>query len=954
MANKTIISLYTSLTIATASNAAIAESLKEENKEVESEPEKITVVGSRIKKLTFESSSPITIVKGESLLDTGYSNLEEALSELPQLAIGTNIGNSSDGSTASNLRGAGVLRTLTLVNGRRVVSSNVYGTSVDMSTIPVSIVKRVEILTGGASAVYGSDAVAGVINIILKDDYEGMELSGRTSVPQHGGAESSQLSLTMGGLFNDGRGSINASVSYTNSEPLLQSDRGFVSGENYISSVSNPDSESSTDGIPDNIIITDIHTGSYPALGGIRTWNWDDAKYDHFYIDPTTGELVENTNKFYGQYTSGGPGFSFGDYAFQMRGAQSVFNSMINMNYDFDEVTFRSTFTFAKSKSRWLGQMAYTPSPITVNRKNPTLPGSVQQFMDQRGWDEINSAAWNIVYRTHEDFGRQGNVSNRTLFSGSFAFEGSFYDWDWEINAQYGQTNLQQNRNRLRKDRHDFAFDVVADAEGNSVCRATLEGKPDAEGCLPLNIFGENTNQAALDWVKTITQDNATNEQSIISGFISGPIFELPSGFVNVVLGAEYRKETIEMVPDAAQLAGNILLAGVTPAIPSSSLDLTEVFTEFNAPLFEDLEITGSYRLSNYSTVGDVDAWGFGIDYQPFESIKLRASKSASVRAPSVYNLFNPGTVGFTFITDPCNKPGEGDNPDVRTANCKLAVGDNWEDSLSTASRAIRSGGNPDLKPEKSNTSSVGLVVSPSAIEKLNISIDWWKIDIEDEISSVSVDKILSTCYDTPGIDGSACGAITRRADGAITEIKGGSINLGYTLLEGIDYEIDYELDTQSISSDLSGNLKFSLIVNQWINREEVSDPNDYEGTFYDYKGSYFYPDFVANFGITYELDNWAVTLRTSIRDKAVQNANFDHEKANYDEVYPDGNGEVSYIKRFDLYSHWNISESTRLTFGIRNLTDEEPPRKTSLFGGNYGISDAIGRTFNLGFSTTI
>ncbi len=954
MVTKRSIRLYTSLALATVSNIAIAQTSSDKKSEITEETEQITVVGSRIKKLTFDSASPVTIVQGESLLETGYSNLEEALSELPQLAIGTNIGNSGDGSTASNLRGAGVLRTLTLINGRRVVSSNVFGTSVDMSTIPVSIVKRVEILTGGASAVYGSDAVAGVINIILKDDYEGVELSGRTSIPQHGGAESSQLSLTMGGLFNDGRGSVNASVSYTNSEPLLQRDRDFVSGENYISSVSNPNSESSTDGIADNIIITNIHTGSYPALGGIRTWNWDTGQYDHFYIDPSSGELIENTNQFYGQYTSGGPGFAFGDYAFQLRGAQSVFNSMINMNYDFDDVMFTSSFTFAKSKSRWLGQMAYTPNPITVQRDNPTLPISVQNFMDQRGWDEINSSSWNIVYRTHEDFGRQGNESNRTLFTGNIAFEGEFYDWDWEVSAQYGQTNLQQNRNRLRKDHHDFAFDVAADSEGNPVCRATLENNPNAAGCLPLNIFGENTNQAALDWIKTNAQDNATNEQSIVSGFVSGPVFELPHGFVNLVLGAEYRKETIEMVPDAAQLAGNILLAGVTPAIPSSSLDVTEVFTEFNAPLSDNLEITGSYRKSDYSTVGNVEAWGVGLDFQPFESLKVRASRSASVRAPSVYNLFNPGTVGFTFITDPCNKPGEGDNPEVRTANCKLAVGENWQDSLSTASRAVRSGGNPDLKPETSNTSSLGIVVSPDVVENLNISVDWWKIDIEDEISSVSVEKILSTCYDTPGIEGSACSAITRREDGAITEIKGGAINLGYTLLEGIDYEIEYALSMQSISDDFSGNVTLSLLVNQWLNREEVSDPNDYDGTYYNYKGNYFYPDFVANLGLTYEHDNWGVTLRTSLRDKAVQDANFDHQKANYDEVYPNGNGVVSYIKRFDLYSHWNISDTTRLTFGIRNLTDEKPPRKTSLFGGNYGISDAIGRSFNFGFSVTL
>lgn len=920
--------------------------------------EKITVVGSRIKKQTFESVSPITVVDGKTLTEIGYSNLEEALAELPQLTIGTNLGNSSDGSTSSNLRGAGVLRTLTLINGRRTVSSNVYGTSVDMSTIPVSMVKQVEILTGGASAVYGSDAVAGVINIVLKKDYQGFDFSGRTSLPEHGGAESNQFSFTMGGLFDDGRGSVNASVSFSKSNPLQQKDRSFVSGEGYISSVSNPESKTSTDGIPDRLIIRNLHTGSYPATGGIRTWNWDSSQYDHYYIDELSGELVENTNTFYGQYTSGGPGFAFGEYAYQMRGAQNVFNSMVNMNYDFDDISFSSSFTFAKTKSTWLGQMAYTPNPITVYRENPTLPQSVRDFMDERNWSEIISdsslSRWDIVYRTHEDFGRQGNETNRTLFTGSAALEGNFMDWDWEVSAQYGQSNLAQVRSRLYKDRHDFAFDVVTAEDGSPVCRAVLEGNEKAEGCLPLNILGVNDNQAALDWVKARPQDNAANIQSIISGFVSGEIFDLPGGPVNLVLGGEYRRETIEMNPDAAQLSGNILLAGVTPAIAATSLDVNELFTEINIPLLEEIEVTGSYRVSDYSTVGKVEAWGVGADYDPTDELKIRASVSASVRAPSVYDLFNPGTVGFAFITDPCNKPEEGDNPDIRKANCALAVGEGWEDSLSTASRAVRSGGNPELKPEEADTISAGFVYSPKSIENLNISVDWWKIDIENEISSVSSSKLLSTCYDTAGLSGSACNAITRRADGAITEIRGGSINLGYSTLEGVDYEFEYEISADSIALDLSGSFGLSLIVNQWLDRSEVSDPADYDGTYFNYKGNFSYPDFIANLSLSYTQQDWGVTLRTNLRDKSVANANFDHDNANYDEAYPEGNGEVGFIKRFDLYSYWNVNENTQVTFGIRNVTDEIPPRKTSLFGGNYGISDAIGRSFNLGFSTKL
>lgn len=924
--------------------------------ENEEQVERISVLGSRIKKETFDSASPITIISAQTLKDTGFTNLEEALSDLPQLSIGNNLGNSSDGTTSGNLRGAGVNRTLTLINGKRVVASSISGTTVDLSNIPIGMVQQVEILTGGASAVYGSDALAGVINIQLKKDYEGFKVSANFSTPEKGGAEAQQYSLSMGGTFANGRGNINAGINYSNSEPLQQKDRDFVYGKNLISSVSNPLSVSSNDGIPDNLIIKDLHTGSYPAGGGIRTWNWDEGRYDHYYIDPATGELAFNDNTFYGQYTSGGPGFSFGKYAYQLRGSQEVLSTMINLNYELnDEASFYSTIQLSKSDSQYLGQMAYTPSPVTVYRENPTLPQSVRDFMDDRGWNKIVSDSsvnrWDIVYRTHEDFGRQGNDSSREFISTLFGFEGAFIDWDWDISVQHGESKLTQRRNRLYKDRHDYAFDVIEDADGNAVCRATAEGNPSAEGCLPLSILGVNTDQDAIDWVSGVAQSSNRNTQTIASGYISGELFELPNGFVNVVLGAEYRKEVIESTPDAAEYSGNILLAGLSPPIQPTSLDVNEYFTEIDVPILENLTINGSYRYSDYSTIGKVDAWGVGLDYQIVKDLKLRASASASVRAPSVYDLFNPGTVGFSFITDPCNKPGEGDNPGVRTTNCAATVGASWEDSLSTASRRVSSGGNTKLKPEDANTLTVGLVLTPSFISDLNISIDWWEMELTNEITTVSVNQLLRNCYDTTGLDSSACNAITRRADGAITEIKGGSINLGESLLSGIDYEIEYKFDGNALIDGLGGKFFTSLIINQWLEQNAITDPINPKDSFVNYKGGYYYPDFLVNFSLAYNTDVWGVKLRGNLRDKSVADPNFDHEKANYDEVYPDGNGVAPVIKRFDFISNYNITDNTNINFSIRNLLDEEPPRTTGLNGGLYGVADVIGRTYNLGIT---
>lgn len=918
--------------------------------------ERISVLGSRIKKETFESASPVTIISAETLKDTGFSNLEEALSDLPQLAIGTNLGNTSNGTTAGNLRGAGVNRTLTLINGKRVVASSIYGTTVDLSTIPIGMVEQVEILTGGASAVYGSDALAGVINIKLKKDYEGFKVSANFSVPEKGGAEAQQFSLSMGGSFAGGRGNINAGINYSNSEPLQQKDRDFVSGKGLISSVSNPLSKSSTDGIPDYIIVNDLHTGTYPATGGLRTYNWETYQYDNYYIDPNTGELTFNDKTFYGQYTSGGPGFAFGEYAYQLRGAQDVLSTMINLNYEMsDSIDFYSTIQLSKSNSSYLGQMAYTPTPITVHRENPTLPQSVRDFMDAKNWNEITANSdinrWDFVYRTHEDFGRQGNKSRREFFSAIFGFTGQLMSWDWDLSFQHGTSDMTQTRNRLYKDRHDFAFDVVEDEQGNAVCRATLEGNPAAKGCLPLAIFGENTDQEAIDWVKAVAQSSSRNEQTIISGYISGELIELPAGFANVVFGSEYREEIIESVPDSATYAGNILLAGLTPPIEPSSLDVIEYFTEIDVPILDNLSLNGSYRYSDYSTIGSVDAWGLGIDYQIIEDIKFRASASESVRAPSVYDLFNPGNVTFAFIEDPCNKPGDGNNPAARTENCKVAVGENWVDPLSTASRAVRSGGNSALKPEDAETLTAGFVFTPSFAPDLNISIDWWKMELTNEITTVSVTQLLKNCYDTQGLDSSACAAITRRADGAISEIKGGSINVGNSLLSGIDYEIEYSFDANQLIDYLDGSFLTTVIVNQWLDKYEISDPNEPIESFTNYKGNYYYPDYLVNFTVAYNTDDWGVKFRGNLRDSSVADADYDHTKGNYDEVYPNGNGVAPMIKRFDFISHYKLSDSAYVNFSIRNLLDEEPPRTTGLNGGLYGVADVIGRTYNIGIT---
>ncbi|WP_444998466.1 TonB-dependent receptor domain-containing protein [Aliikangiella sp. IMCC44359] len=944
------------------STNSIAEEIKAEDNS-----KKVVIVGSRIKQENLESPSPIMVIESDALIETGYTNLEEALAEFPQMGIGTNLGNGGNsgtgsGTTYANLRSLGSNRTLVLINGKRRVSSSLTSSSVDLSTIPIAIVEKVEFLTGGASAVYGSDAIAGVVNITLKSDYEGFNFRLGTTTPEKSGGETQTFSLTMGGSFAEGKGNVAAGINYTNTEPLLQKDRDFTSGKNFLSTVSNPDSTTSTDGIPDVLIVNDLVTATYPTTGGLRTWNWDESRYDNYYIDETTGELTFNDRTFYGQYTVGGPGFRFSEYAWPLRSQQEVVNLFINMNYELtNNVNFFTNVNMSTSYTEGFGQVAYTEDPMVVHRDNPTLPQSVRDFMDAKSWNQIiadsSQSRYDYVYRTHEEFGRIGNKNERDLFSIDLGFDGYIGDWDWNVSFQHGESRaLNKGLNRVYKDRYNFAFDAASDADGNTVCRATIEGDPAydprAAGCLPLAIYGVNTNQAALDWVKAQTLNSQFNKQTLISAYTSNSsLFELPGGNAGFVIGAEYRKDTIGFTPDTAQNNLNIILESQTSPIPSASLDVTEYYTELSLPFFEPLEMKVAYRSSEYSTVGTVDAWSSGITYQPIEDLRFRVTGSSSVRAPSVYELFNPGFIGSVFITDPCAKPGEGDNPEARTANCQAAgIPDGWEDPRSTSTRDYISGGNPNLKAEEADTFTAGIVFTPTFISNLNISADWWRIELINQISTVSINQLLLNCYDTPGLTGSACESITRTGGGAITQVKGGQINIASNDLQGIDFEVAYSFNAADLFADIPGKFSTRLLLTRLQKSESIADPTKPDEKII-YKGSYPQPELRANWSFGYTSDNWGAKLIANLRGKSVADPDFKHELANYDEVYPNKNGEVGMLYRFDMSGYYSITDSTTIGFGIRNLLDKEPPRKTGLFGGNYGISDVFGRTYNLNIS---
>ncbi|MET1254443.1 TonB-dependent receptor plug domain-containing protein [Aliikangiella maris] len=951
LAGFSLSSCVLAISIALIPNTAIAA----ENDDAEAEEgQKVIIVGSRIKREDFDSASPIITVDAELLVQTGYTNIEDALNELPQLGIGTNLGNNGTsgtetGSSFANLRSMGSGRTLVLVNGKRMVPSSLSQTSVDLSNIPVALVEKIEIFTGGASAVYGSDAIAGVINVTLKKDFQGFRINFGGTLPEHGGAETQTGSLTMGGEFGGGKGNISGGLNFSNSERLLQTDRDFTTGDGYIGTVPNLQNTSSFDGIPNVLIIKNQTQSWYPENGGVTTWDPNVGGYVTYYMDDSGNLILNDLPRFgaLGEFREGGPGFSFAKYLFQLRSKQEVLNSFLNLNYEIDEsMAFYSSFQIATSSSDGDFQPNFTTSAVTVRRDNPFNTDSVNAFMDDRGITELSPANGHFVFRTNSDIGTRQQYNERTTYTGVFGLNGYIENWDWDVSVQHGESKSSTTGTGFAYiDRLAAAYDVIQGTDGPQ-CRTMIN-----QGCLPLRVLGENTDQAALDWVRAVTMQTQKNTQSIFSGYITGEIFDLPGGGANIVFGTEYREDTIQFNPDPSERSGNIVLAGENNPIPESSLDVTEFFTEINLPVIETLEIGAAYRWSDYSTVGSVDAWSATIDFRPIDDIAFRMTGSTSIRAPSVHDLFNPGNTFFNSIQDPCdvNFITSGPNPPVRRENCESQVGVGFTDPLTGVTRATLSGGNPELEPEEADTFTAGIVITPTAVPELNISIDWWRIELTNKIDTKLVGQILSDCYDTPGLSNDACQAITRRgSDDAIIRINGGQVNLGQVDLEGYDIGVEYKLDASNLFNDLPGQFGVRLITTK-LGENLIDD----DGSLTDSLGDYDNPEWAGTFTIEYEADDWGVNLNTIFRGSSVADPDLNTEDddgnaINYDEVYPMGNGKVDALYRFDLNGHYALSSSTSLSFGIRNLTDEEPPRVTDFFWGRNGTVDVIGRTYVL------
>lgn len=896
------------------------------------EVDEIVVTGSRIARSGQHMPTPTTALNRQSIELSGVTNIADAVRELPALGLGVspNVDASFTGQPGLNilnLRSLGTDRTLVLVNGRRHVGAVSGGSQVDLNTIPTALVDRVEVITGGASAIYGADAVTGVVNFIMKKDFEGLQVDAQYGIHQEGDGENYNLNLLTGANFADDRGNAVLSVSYDKAGRIRGIDRDRINRTGAF--VPNPLDTGEGDGIPAQIFQEDIRlwifspTGVFLDLGAPSSFD-------------AAGNLIPHDigNVVSGVISEGGDGLNLAESVELQAPLERILLSG-NVNYKLTEdIEFFFEGTYANVKGESTAQ-ALTDAPVFIATDNPFLPADLTATLQGFGLPGIG------LFRYHDDIAITHNSRDNDTFRLAGGFNGQINeDLSFEAYYQYGRsTSFNVSGNQRHLARFAQAVDAIADPlTGNAVCR---DPEAVAAGCVPLNLIGSGRSpQAAIDYAIVDLTSRAVLQQHVAGASVSGDIAEVPAGSVGFAAGIEWRKEKSLGVPDSLALSG--VTSGPTTAITAGDYSVKEAFAEVAVPLLSDvafaqeLNFEAAIRLSDYSTVGTATAWKLGGEWVPVEGVRFRGTYSRAVRAPNIGELFAPASGSEEFVEDPCdgNNLGLGPNPANRQANCAaLGLLPDFESNAQFRSVPVTNRGNPDLNEEVAKTYTLGVVLAPEIIPGLLVSADLWDVNISGAIAGFDPTTILNNCVDLSSL-GDTCSLVTRAGDGQIQNIDLLQFNLQSIEARGVDLEVNYGT---RIGSD-AGNLNFR-VVGTYLNRLNqffTEQPEDVVKT----AGQFTAPKWRLNGSVTYSWQDLTVFWEGRYIGRTR------HGAGSAEEFLPLRMQSAFYQ---DIQLSYRINENLSARLGVDNLFNADPPRTLDFQGG--GFHDTNGRFFYGGIS---
>lgn len=911
----------------------------------------IVVTGSRISRPDYEAPNPIVSYDATNIQQSGNTNITNFLQRVPALSgsrdsTQTSGGNGTYGSFGQtglnqlNLRNLGTNRTLVLVNGRRHVAGEANTAAVDINSIPTDMIERVDVLTGAVSAVYGADAVTGVVNFILKRDFEGIAGRAQFGISDQGDAGNRFASLSAGKNFGDGRGNVTLSYEYNSDSPVRFDQRSYLRQGNRKYLIPNDADVGDDPNIPDNVLVGDLHYTDISPLGAVFVGGESNPSYDGL------GRLYDRGTPsayyFTGGISTDVPGFYQGDlFPETERHAVNLLS-----HYDFSDA-FKVSIEgkYAQNRAKSFGQYTetyYYPIALT----NPFVPQSILDAAAASGATDLH------VNRANIDFGRQGEEDMRRTYRGVVDVSGRISDHaTYDVYYEYGRTNTRITKiNDRLAAQYANALDAVRDGSGNIVCNPA--NNPGA-GCIPLSMFGAGPASAEQLSYFLISHDSrSTITQQVASGSVSGDfgqVFELPGGPVKFAFGGEYRKESSRFAPNQ-MLIDAMFYSGDEPSLVQASygtFNVWEAFGEIELPLLKDvpfaevLSVGAAGRYSDYSTVGGTDSWQFTGTWAPIRDITFRGGYGKAVRAPNIGELFQPTFGTSAFITDPCTPDQIGNGTQYRQANCTAtlaAVGAVPAASLQNPNFINGTvTGNQALKPEVAKTWTAGVLLRPSFIRGLNISLDWYNIKLTDAINTIDASSLVSLCVDQQTVPNQFCGQFTRaQGTGMVSGFTVGPLNVAKFETAGLDLNIDYVVRTEKI-----GTFDLRLIGGYRNKLELIGIP----GAPVDNQLDQFYaPQWSANFSPTWTIGG--LTLNYNLRFQNATRAFSRNATDNNPDYAAPEFFRNSALWQHDVQVKYNVAEDFSFYGGVTNLTNQEPDPAS--YAINVPISP-LGRYFYAG-----
>ncbi|WP_354693526.1 TonB-dependent receptor domain-containing protein [Elongatibacter sediminis] len=906
--------------------------------------EEVVVTGSRLKQADeFVAPIPVAMMRAEDLRRSAPTSIADALNQKPVFAnsLSNNNGTEVDftqqaGGNFLNMRSLGPERLLVLLDGRRVPPTNANGI-VDVNLMPQLLLERVDVVKAGVSAVYGADAVSGVVNYVIDKDFTGWRGYAQGGESSRGDNEMFAAGLAWGGSFQNDRLHVLLSVEHTDSDGIGRKSERRLHDPGYLLTGSGTAADPYR-------VLSDVRQSSVTYGGFIGSGPFAGQ---HF-IDSNTLAPYDPGQPAGRGYQMGGDGVDWGNGGLiPSLETDSLFGRVsweINPN--------ASVFVqaaYGESRTEIDNHLDFNFFGMTIFSGNPYLPDFVQQGLTDTGTPAF------VMSRIHRDFGFLVNDFRNEALNLTVGAEGVFAnEWSWDIYYTYGDVEMDGRvHNQTQPVNVAAALDAVLDTNGNIVCNVTLTHPGRFDDCVPLNIFGEGSpSQAAIDFVTGTTIFLVEHDLNEVGVAFSGSPLTVPAGPVQTAFGASHRRLSIRQTgnSDPSQPVDATGIRGVYSTLPFSvgnygsadgSVEVDEFFAEGSVPVLADrawaysLELNGAVRYIDHSTFGGETVWKLGFTYEPFADLRLRFTRSADIRAPSLFNLFASTQQIIAPVSDPL----------TGVSGITAQIG----------------GGNPNLNPESADTVSFGLGYRPNWLPGLTLSVDYYDIEITDAINTVNSQTIVDVCH-ASGYTDPLCDLVTRpfpvsnttpeNFPTAIASLT--SINIGFLRTKGFDIEAAYQFEPDR----LGGNLHISASANH-VSSFEVN--NGTGGPTLEFEGVYGpglvrkslggLPEWRANLVLTYERAPWTFFVQERFIDSLDRIGGVQPNA-----VYADGSNHIESMLYTDITVEFEFpAAEVRVFASVNNLFDKDaPPVPSTSFPNLYypaagSVHDLVGRYFTLG-----